>query len=181
MGRDTHGSITYNLVLLTKNNSIPLRMSAPFSGVNGEEKEKREKSKKINSFLLNKEQTSLIIQQDDRLLIAILGGPHILFGSILIVTVLFWKLEISCLFDKSLGRMCLKSSNLLKQEKTREVMLHKIKKAVVVEETNKKGKKVSSLQLILSSGEEITLIQLGVRANNYEITQSINQFLGLTE
>jgi hypothetical protein len=58
-------------------------------------------------------------------------------------------------------------------------MLHEIKEAIVVEGTDKEGDKIYNTKLILSSKEQITLPISGVSSNHYEITQSINRFLGI--
>jgi hypothetical protein len=165
---------TYRVALLTKNNSIPLS-SVYSSGEEG----KREKADQINAFIRNPGETSLIIQQDDRWFAYPFGGIFTLVGGGIILSSLMLKLETSCIFDKGLGRMYLNRQNILKKEETREYMLHEIKEAIVVEGTDKEGDIVYNTKLILSSGEQITLPTSGVSSNHYEITQSINRFLGI--
>lgn len=173
VGSGRSGGEVYRVALLTKNNSIPLS-----EGYSSGEEDKREKADQINAFIRNQGQASLIIQQDNRWPFYLFGGFFTLGGASGLFYSLILKLEISCIFDKVSGRMYLKRKNILKKEEIREEMLHEIKEAIVVEGTYNRGKTYNT-KLILSSGESITLPSSGVWSNQYEITQSINQFLGI--
>jgi hypothetical protein len=166
----------YQLVILTKNSNIPLG-----NNTNLRAREKRGKAYQINSFIHDKEKTIIKIREDDHWYFYPFGGWFILGGISSILQALILKLEISCIFDKGLGRMYLKRQYVFKQDEVREEMLHKIKKVLVVEETSKKGNKFHSIQLMLGSGEKITLLNSNVSYNNEKVALSINQFLGLTE
>ncbi len=172
---DGNTNTYYRVILLTKNSSIRLRASYSW-----EEDEEYRKAYQINSFIRNEELPSLIVQEKPHWLNYLFGGVFTLAGTSLILTSLILKLDTSCIFDKGSGRMYLKQKNLFKQEEIREEMLHKIKKVLVVEKTDKEGDKTYSAQLILSSGEKISLPTSGGFRNNDRIIQSINQFLGLT-
>lgn len=138
-----------------------------------------QKVERINAFIHNQGQGSLIIQEDDRWPFYLFGGFFTLVGGSGVFYSLILKLKISCIFDKVSGRMYLKRKNILKKEEVREEMLHEIKEAIVVELPYNSRGKIYNTKLILSSGEPITLPSAGVGSNQYEITQSINQFLGI--
>jgi hypothetical protein len=163
---------SYGVTLLTKKKDIPL------SDVYSSSKKVEEKKvKKINDFISKPEQMSLRIQEDNRWLFYAVGGITALVGSSSIINALTKKLDITCLFDKDADRMYLKQQNIFKKAKTREEILYEIRKAQIVEKTNKEGNKTYNIKLILRSDDEITLLPLDISYNPYKITQSINHFL----
>ncbi len=170
--KESSNGTTYGVTLLTKKKDIPLSDWRSSS-----KKVKYKKVKEINDFIRNPEQMSLRIQQDDRWFVNALGGIFALSGSSVIVKTLTKKLDITCIFDKDADRMYLKRQNIFKKAETREEILYEIKKAQIVEKTNKEGNKTYNIKLTLRSDDEITLLPLDISYNPYKITQSINHFL----
>ena len=58
-------------------------------------------------------------------------------------------------------------------------MLDEIKEVRVIEETDSDGDIIHNTNLILKSGEQITLDISGSKSEKYNIAQSINQFIGI--
>lgn len=60
-------------------------------------------------------------------------------------------------------------------------MLQGIKEAKVLQKTYKDGDKIYQTNLTLISGGKITLQSSDVPSSHYEITPSINRFLGVSD
>lgn len=175
VSEDSDGDSIYQLVLVTKNNNIPLTGAYYI-----------DKADQINAFINNPEGISLSLNiHQDYSWLNFLSGKLFAFAGIgTIILSLMYKMQTSCIFDKGSDRMCLKQHNFFKSE-TIERMLHEIKEARVIEETNDDGYNsingygFYNIELILFSGEKITLQISIYESSKRHIAKSINQFLRL--
>ncbi len=174
VNEDSDGD-TYRVVLITKSGKIPLT-DVYSSGIGTKY---RENVDKINSFIGNPAQESLLIQQDDRWFAYPFGGIFMLVGGGIILGSLRWKFQTSCIFNKSTGKMYLTEQSLIESE-SKEWMLHHIKEAKAIAGTDSDGDKTYNTKLILKSGEEIALEIPNPASNHYKVTESINRFLGIS-
>jgi hypothetical protein len=190
VSKNKKGQRSYRATLLTKAKDIPLYGIFYWS-----EEVADERVQEINNFVSNPKQILLIIQQDNRRFIYASIGILALLGSLAIVNALTKKVDVTCIFDAEADRMYLKQQNIFKKSEIREEILYEIKEAqiVVVKKTGKKTDTKYNIEpqivvvektdtkynikLILSSGNEITLLPINILYNPYKITQSINHFL----
>lgn len=178
MSKTGNGADTYRVVLITKNQEIPLTNYFILGG----RSDQYQKANKINTFLSQPEQLSLKIRQGGGEWFAYpVGGFLILLGVGLTSAILTTKLPNSCIFDKRSRRVYLTASNIFTSE-TSEHTFKEIEAVRIVEENLSFRAKNYHLILLLRSGEEITLQhQLSKRSppsdRDCEIVQTINQFL----
>jgi|GEM_PF-2115764 hypothetical protein len=178
------GSTKYRLIILTRNSKIPV------TKWNTYEKEVYSDLATFRAFLKNPEQKSLNWKTGSRYSSYFWGGIVVLFGSLLIRSALKPTLKIICIFNKSSGQFYLKRSNIYfneykvyKELLTKKQMLQEIKEAIVVQKNNEYEDNlyIYETKLILISGEEILLDTSDIASNHYEISKSINQFLGVSD
>jgi hypothetical protein len=169
----TDGS-TYRVLLFTKNGTIP--MTIFFSnGIANHQKDADE----INNFLKGIDRSSLQIHQDSRWFAYTSGGIFALIGGVFIYASIFRKIQTSCVFDKTAGRMFL-NEQILWQTETREFFLHDIKEVQILEDTDSDGDKTYRTQAILKSGEKILLQISSPISTHPKVVESINQFLNIS-
>ncbi|MEO0843849.1 MAG: hypothetical protein AAF063_33905 [Cyanobacteria bacterium J06643_5] len=159
----------YQVILLTKNNRIPL------SNYSTGNKEAHTKVSQINAFMTTKKQLPLVIKYDPRRSGYLFGGLFVLLGSWGIIFLLTRKVPTKCIFDKTTRRMYLKRQSFISSQNI-EYMLDEIKEARVIELNHSDGDKTCETKLILVGGEQISL---DIASNHHQIAQSINQFLDI--
>lgn len=163
----------YRLIVSTRNKKVPITDwnsgRVPSTVVD------------FKAFLNDPERKSLNWWYDSRYFSYFFGGIFALFGGCFLRTAIKPQSEILCLFNKRSGQLCLKVHKLDSKSQTRKQMLQEIKEAKFLQKTHKDGDKIYQTNLILISGEEITLQSSDVPSSHYEITQSINRFLGVSD
>ncbi|HLO49068.1 MAG TPA: hypothetical protein VK211_11690 [Kamptonema sp.] len=163
---------TYRIVLLVKNNKIPL--SPIYSNLDGEKKEAM--VSEINNFVKSPDKSTLKVQEDDRGVTWGLGVVLIAGG--LCVAAFSFKI-VSCAFDKTQGCMTLKRQNLFKTQAI-EQSLAEIWD-VEVEESANNSEGTYRVSLLLASGLRLplTLDYSYGREEHQEIGDRIRKFLNL--
>lgn len=164
----------YRINLITKNSIIPFT-DYYSSGLS----EKSEKIEKINNFLGNSQELSLIVKQDDRWFAYQLGSVFALVGGWLFFDQLIQLTsKTSLTLDKKSGRISLRKGNIFKSD-LKEHPLHEIKAVKVIENSDDQEANPYNMSLILNSGEVIYLDTTDYEKAPYKVSQSIEQFLGL--
>lgn len=164
----------YRINIITKNGIIPLT-DYYSSGLS----EKSEKVEKINKFMGDSQQISLIVKQDDRLFAYQLGSVFALVGGWLFFAQLIQLTsKTSLTLDKKSGRIYLRKGNIFKSD-LKEYPLQEVKAVKVVEDSDSQEVHIYNMILIFNSGEEIYLDTTYYEENPYKVSQSIEQFLGL--
>ncbi|MGB3535763.1 MAG: hypothetical protein WBA13_19875 [Microcoleaceae cyanobacterium] len=166
---------SYNLILITKNNRIPL--SDVYTSGTGFDH--YQQSQSLNSFITASTPDSFIIQHDLRFN-TLFGIPFIIGGICLIIYVLKSKQITDCNFDKELNKISITQRNILKSE-TDELMLSQLKEVKVTEHFQYSP----ALTLVMLDSENVYLKPIfsnrRKRRANYkqynELAFSINQFI----
>ncbi|WP_299484647.1 hypothetical protein [Acaryochloris sp. IP29b_bin.137] len=128
----------------------------------------------IKAFINNPGEATLDIYEEHRWLYYLVGFAITTLG----IWSVFSKKLTSFTFDKSSGKLYLDYHNSLFQLDVREERLDDIKKFDVEKTINDEGKKNYSVNILLNTGE---LISLGLVANECAITKTIHQFLSIDD
>lgn len=162
---------TYRVTLVTSNGDLPFT-SYSSSGEGG----KQAIASRINEFVGNPSETSLKVQQDDRLFIFIFGSVFIIVGFFVGVC---WGQIVTCQFDKTLGSLILKRKGLFGTQ----VAEHRIKdiKDVQVQTSTSSDGSTYRVSIVLLAGEHlpVTMYYSSGRESKQKTADCIRKFLSL--
>ncbi len=165
---DSDGDETFRVVLRTASGDIPLTSSRS-SGFAA----KRDAANQINAFLQSGSQPRLVVEQDDRLLLYIIGAILAGAGSLLILLTSRVALDL----DRSTGLAVL-SKNSLVTRSSEEYLLDDLAGAEVQESSGSDGRSYR-VALVQHSGARIPLTSYysSGHKGKQELADAINQFL----
>jgi hypothetical protein len=175
--KDENGiSYRYGVLLQTIEGNVPF--TEYYFGNKYNYEERQELISQINAFIENPSQTSLRVQQDDRLFgfVGFCISGFFFFPSLLIMAL---SPVITCTFDKELDRMTIKRQRWF-GEKILEHSINEISD-VNVEDSSTDDGWVYRVTLTLSSGENVSLTRSytsGFEEKQY-IAKLIKSFLNL--
>ncbi|MBL1208665.1 hypothetical protein [Geminocystis sp. GBBB08] len=176
--KDNPNEITYRVDILTDHQIIPLA-EVYSSGRQG----KTDKVTKINIFVKNPAQNSLIVKQDNQFFAYFIAGFFALIGGgLMILSITFFR-QVSCIFDKVKGVVFIRQDNIF-TSKIIEYQLGQIKRVKIVEQKDSKDNQIFKPKIpkiILHQGLEISLDLTGSISEQEMMIKSINNFLQLTD
>ena len=165
---------SYRVVVLTEEDNINI----PLTDYSTSDEERiRKEASKINNFINNPSQNSLIIENGHNWFMYIIGVFIFLICSPLIIYFIKEKITTICILDKQSGRMYLRRYGILGRE-TIDCTLDTINRARV-EEVDSENNNYDT-ELVLVSGRKIRLnLDSSTLYASRKVTTSINQFLSL--
>lgn len=169
-GRESY-KYSYRVVLLTRRGEIPFTSYYTSSGY----RQKTVIVHRINDFVRFPDQTSLIVQQDDRWFAYLLGGILTFAG---LISALGFGQLITCHFDKTLDQVVIKQQGLFTTQTVKQ-SVQAIAGVRLSTYTTPNGKPVDRIVLDLNSGGTVPLTTYygsGI-TNNRQAERAIAEFL----